>query len=107
MDSDDDLTLALAVVANDTPGTSRRRRKTWSKPWLLRRPQHEAYETLLSELRSEDDGRGVRNFLRMETAQFEEICRQVGPIIERTNTNMRRCISATESGNYLAIPCIW
>ena len=97
MDSDDDVTLSLPVVAqNDTPERSRRRRKTWSKPWLLRRPQHGAYETLLSELRSEDDGRGVRNFLRMETPQFEEICRKVGPCIDRTNTNMRRCISATE-----------
>ena len=96
MDSDD-VTLSLAVVAaNNTPERSRRRRKTWPKPWLLRRPQHGAYETLLSELRSENDGRGVRNFLRMETAQFEELCRKVGPCIDRTNTNMRRCISATE-----------
>ena len=97
MDSDDDVTLALAVVAaNDTTGRSRRRRKTWSKPWLLRRPQHGAYETLLKELSCEDDGGGVRNFLRMETPQFEDLCRKVGPCIDRVNTNMRRCISSTE-----------
>ena len=53
MDSDDDMIVALAVVAANLNGVSeqrsRRRRKTWAAPWLLRRPQYGAYETLLRE----------------------------------------------------------
>ena len=75
MDSDDDVVLALAIVADklcqtNGNGRARRRRRTWCRPWLLRRPEYGAYETLLRELQREDHGRGVRNFLRMEIPQF-------------------------------------
>ena len=102
MDSDDDMVVALAVVAANLNGVNeqrsrRRRRKTWAAPWLLRRPQYGAYETLLTELaENNDNGRSVHNFLRMEMGQFETLCAKIGPSIARVNTNMRQCISARE-----------
>ena len=68
MDSDDDLAVVSAIVALRVRTSStkcRRRRRYWARPWLLRRPQYGAYETLLSEL-GQEDGRGLRNFWRME-----------------------------------------
>ena len=101
MDSDDDVVLALAIVADklcqtNGNGRARRRRRTWCRPWLLRRPEYGAYETLLRELQREDHGRGVRNFLRMEIPQFEMLCEAIGPSIERANTNMRQSICPRE-----------
>ena len=65
MDSDDDLAVVSAIVALQSSTKCRRRRRCWARPWLLRRPQYGAYETLLSEL-GQDGGGGLRNFLRME-----------------------------------------
>ena len=42
----------LAVLAMSFEKTSRKRR-CWVKPWLLRRPELGAYDTLLTELREE------------------------------------------------------
>ena len=97
MDSDDDLAVVSAIVALQSQSSTkcRRRRRCWARPWLLRRPQYGAYETLLSEL-GQEDSRGLHNCLHMEALQFEELSRMVGPSIERSNTNMRLCISARE-----------
>ena len=65
MDSDDDLAVVSAIVALQSSTKCRRRRRCWARPRLLRRPQYGAYETLLSEL-GQEDGRGLRNFWRME-----------------------------------------
>ena len=62
MDSDDDLAVVSAIIALQSSTKCRRRRRCWATPWLLRRSQ---YETLLSEL-GQEDGRGLRNLLRME-----------------------------------------
>ena len=64
MDSDDDLAVVSAIVALQSNTKCRPRRRCWARPWLLRRPQYGAYETLLSEL-GQEDVRGLRNFLRI------------------------------------------
>ena len=51
---------------------NKKARKVWVKSWRLRRPQLGIYDTLLSELRVEEES-DDKTFLRMTSENFEEI----------------------------------
>ena len=68
-----------------------RPRRTWTRPWLLRRPHFGIFEQLLSELQQED-APSFRNFLRMDVAHFRHVLAQVGPKIARGHTNYRKTL---------------
>ena len=85
--SEDELAAAAAVIIavvakQKNKKSNRAKRKYWVKPWLARRPQLGIYETLLLELRLEEE-RNYKNYLRMTTQNFDEI---LGPL-ERDVTN--------------------
>lgn len=67
-------------------------RSVWTRPWLLRRDELGAYDTLLSELRDEDEG-SFLNFLRVTPGLFEELVTKVSPYIKRQDTTFRKAIS--------------
>jgi hypothetical protein len=71
---------------------SRSTRSVWTRPWLLRREELGAYDTLLSELRVQDRGCFL-NFLRVTPALFDEMVVKVTPYIKRQDTCMRKAIS--------------
>ena len=72
---------------------SRKRRRTvWVKPWLSRRFQLGAYDTLMIELANEDID-GYIAFQRLAPDLFEEILGKVGPLIQKQDTHMRLSIS--------------
>ena len=71
----------------------RKERKCWVKPWLTRRPLLGIYDTLISELRIEEEV-NYRNYLRMTKENFEEIYRLVEEDITRKNTEMHDSIPA-------------
>ena len=65
-----------------------RRRATWVREWLSRRPLHGQYDQLLTELHREDLP-GYRNFLRITLELFHEMVERVTPILEKQRTPMR------------------
>lgn len=67
-------------------------RRWWTRPWLLRRDDLGAYNTLMSELRVEDQD-SFLNFLRMSPGVFDELVEKVTPYIKRENTTFRKAIS--------------
>jgi hypothetical protein len=58
----------------------------------LRRPELGAYDTLLTELREEDQG-SFLNFLRLTPGLFDELLVKVTPYIKRSDTTFRKAIS--------------
>jgi hypothetical protein len=72
---------------------TKRTRTIWQREWLSRRSELGAYETLLSELRVEDES-SFLNFVRVSPNIFDDLLAKVQPIIERKTTNFRKPISA-------------
>ena len=68
-----------------------RRKRIWVRPWLLRRNQYGAYETLMQELQAEDRP-GYRSFQRMYPEVFKQLLQKVTPLIQKKNTRMRMAI---------------
>ena len=66
----------------------RSKRKIWVRTWLLRRPEHGFYESLLQELAREDPA-GFQNFLRVKPELFLELLERVGPKITKQKTFFR------------------
>lgn len=92
--------LHLLFEENDGPDRrGRRRRRWWTRDWLLRRPALGSYDTLVRELRLEDP-RAFKNLLRVEPDLFREILQRIEPRISRNDTWWRR---ATQPGLKLAI----
>ena len=94
-DSDDNLLAIAATCAVIACVQPKRKRKCWTRPWLKRRQQTGAYHCLMQELQSEDPA-AIKNFLRMEVPQFEELLEKVAPVIRKTDTHLRECISPSE-----------
>lgn len=72
-----------------------KRRRIWTRDWVLRREQEGFCAKLLNELRAEDPAL-YRNFLRMTAEQFDDLLLRVTPHIQKQNTNMRASISPSE-----------
>lgn len=87
------LIVAALVLAVDDEDKQRKKRK-WSKQWLLERRQY-SHMNLLRELQSNEPA-DFKNYLRMENDTFYELLDLVRPLIEKQNTIMRESISAEE-----------
>ena len=70
----------------------RSERSIWCRQWLLRRDDLGAYNTLLSELKLEDQ-KSFLNFLRMSPGLFEGLLEKIRPLIQKEDTNYRKAIS--------------
>ncbi len=69
----------------------RRQRRWWCRPWLLRRPTFGQFENLIVELRIEDLA-SFQNFVRCESAMFQEMVDRLTPLICKLNTNYRKAL---------------
>ena len=69
----------------------RQNRRFWVKPWLSRRENLGAFETLVSELRQEDEP-SFLNFLRLSPGIYDDLLATISPYIERQNTRFRKPI---------------
>ncbi len=69
----------------------RRQRRWWCKPWLLRRPAFGQFEHLMVEMAVEDPA-GIQNFVRCETAMFQEMVERLTLIISKQDTNYRKAL---------------
>jgi hypothetical protein len=72
-----------------------RKKRLWSRKWILRRGTRGAAAGLLRELECEDTTEyGL--FLRMDSEQFDTLLRNIAPLIQRADTMMRDAIPARD-----------
>ena len=98
-DSSDDEAIAVSIFTTILKRRIRekqqkRKKRTASvKPWLQRRTQYGAFESLVQEVRREDEG-DYNNYFRMNANEFDEILNLVlvHPGITKNDTNMRQAI---------------
>ena len=62
-------------------------RKTWTRDWILRRPDQGVYANLLQELRGEDP-ESFRQFHCLDIDGFQDVLAMVGPHIANTSINV-------------------
>lgn len=88
----------LTKEDNENKIKKRKPRRMWVKKWLEKRQSDGAYIKLLAELRygNDRDDTLFRNFLRMSSANFDELLAMVEPLIQKRDTNFHMAISAAE-----------
>ena len=93
--SSDEEAAALVVLLHVIKNRKKRKsRSHWVKPWLSKRSSFGVYDTLLQELRSEDEGE-YKKFLRMSPDVFDELLNLIEEDITGQNTHLRESIPAT------------
>lgn len=70
---------------------NRKKRRWWSRPWIMRREKFGASARLLQELQ-EEDPETYRNVLRMSAPKFQELLELVEPLIKKQNTKLREAL---------------
>ena len=82
---------AIIIAVFTKRKREKRKRAEWVKPWIVRRSQLGAYDTLLSELQIEEESE-YKNYLRMSPECFDELFDLVKIDITKQNTNRRDTI---------------
>lgn len=72
----------------------KKKRRAWSKTWLLQRAKYGDMKLLKELKRNEPDD--FKNYLRMSADVFDKLLKLVGPYIQKQNTQMRDSIPAEE-----------
>lgn len=70
------------------------KRNVWVKPWIGRRTDYGASNTLLKELKNEDPA-AYRNILRITGKQFDELLGMVDKMLSKQDTPMRMALPVT------------
>ena len=83
--------LAVVLIRRRRRRRQRRRRRWWVRPWILRRRQYGAYDTLMKELEAEDIP-GYKSFQRLYPEVFKQLLEKVTPLIKKKDTPMRMSI---------------
>lgn len=93
------IVMASAAVLLDEERPDNRKRtrnrNAWVSEWVKKRATEGLYAKLLPELRTESP-KLYRNFVRMSAEDFEYLRGLVAPFITKTDTQMRKSISAGE-----------
>lgn len=82
-----------------------KRRRIWTRDWVLRREQEGLCAKLLNELRAKDPAL-YRNCLRMTAKQFDDLLLRVTPHIQNQNMykyayhHQNRCVDTSVSGHW-------
>ena len=84
--------LAAAIWYMYLRDEVQRHRTMWTRDWLLRRDDLGVFDTLLAELRAEDEACFL-NFLRVSPGIYDSLLEKVSPLIRKQNTTYRRAIS--------------
>lgn len=89
------ITWLVFDSENEEEEMPKKRRKCWTKNWVLRRPEEGFYAKLLIELKTEEP-EFYQTFVRMDLPQYEQLLALVTPHIKKEDTVMRESISAGE-----------
>ena len=87
------LSVIIACVDDGENVRRKRKRKIWTKPWLLKRNELGFYNNLLAEFRLEDED-WYKNYLRMSANDFDELLSLVNDDLVKQNTHLRDSIPA-------------
>ncbi|XP_046548032.1 protein ANTAGONIST OF LIKE HETEROCHROMATIN PROTEIN 1-like [Haliotis rubra] len=95
--SSEEETLAMIMLVHISQSLKKKRKpkSVWVRNWILRRNTAGAYNSLLRELEQEDP-RSLKNFLRMDKANFDILLEKISPYIEKKCTPMRNSIPVGE-----------
>ena len=84
-DEYDELCIASAVVVAVVARKKRRRpRSCWVRQWLLNRPQHGIYATLMSMVRSSDPS-AYQYFCRMAPEDYDQLLNMIRTAVLRSS----------------------
>ena len=83
-------TIVIAIICKRRKVKIRKKRSAWVKPWLKRREERGIYNTLVRELRLEEELE-YKKFLRT----FDELLKLIEADITKQNTVMRDAIPAS------------
>ena len=93
-DSDVEIAEIVLLLALKRKQLQQKKRRLWSRQLLLRREESVAYR-LVRELREEDPAT-LRQWIRLDLEQYQELLALVTPHIEKEDTNMRQAVTAHE-----------
>ena len=83
--------IAVVLAATLMPPQTKKKRKEWAKFYLKNRDEF-SHMKLIKSLDDED----FRIYLRLNHETFEELLNLVRPLITKTDTVMRRAVTAEE-----------
>ncbi|KAG0723699.1 hypothetical protein GWK47_042138 [Chionoecetes opilio] len=95
MNKDLALCVAAATLSYMLDKKNRKKKRLWSRQWLLRRREESVAFRLLRELREEDPDT-LRQWTRLDQQQFQDLLALVTPLIKKQDTNMRQAVSPAE-----------
>ncbi|XP_046864372.1 protein ALP1-like [Xenia sp. Carnegie-2017] len=92
---DEEILLLLLLLRQRRRRLRAKKRKIWTKKWILRRESQGAFTNLIREINVEDPEK-FRQYHRVERRSFEEILGIVSPHIEKKDTQLRASIKPSE-----------
>ncbi|KAG0728948.1 hypothetical protein GWK47_031375 [Chionoecetes opilio] len=95
MNKDLALCVAAATLSYMLDKKNRKKKRLWSRQWLLRRREESVASRLLRELREEDPDT-LRQWTRLDQQQFQDLLALVTSLIKKQDTNMRQAVSPAE-----------
>ncbi|KOB77821.1 Uncharacterized protein OBRU01_03436 [Operophtera brumata] len=85
--------LIPLLVEELTELLAQEKSRIWTRPWILRRPELGATNTIFSELQLEDPDE-FRALLRMTVENFNTLLENITSMIQREDTVLREAIPA-------------
>ena len=79
---------AIIIALISKKKLKKRKRSVWVKPWLQKRPNLGAYDTLMQEFKL-NDHKEYEQFLRVSPQLFEELLETLNPLLKKEDTVMR------------------
>ena len=81
----------LICLTKEAQQNQNRNRSTWARQWVKNRPKHGAYNGIARKLRGTDPF-SFKNFLRLDNESSSALFKQVSPLIQKQDKNMRKAI---------------
>lgn len=92
---EDEVAAFAALLFLKERKKNEKKRKLWRRRWLLRRREESVAFRLMKEI-TEEDPATLRQWIRLDREQYEELLALVTPLIEKQDTNMRLAVTAAE-----------
>lgn len=92
---DDELAAVAMLLLKKKQQLQKKKKRLWSRQWLQRRRGESVAFRLLRELQAEDPAT-LRQWIRLDLQQYQNLLLQVTPHIAKQDTNMRHAVTAAE-----------
>ena len=92
---DEEILLYLLLLRRRRRRLRAANRKTWVKPWVLRRQEQGACANIVHELNCEDPEK-FRQYHGLDRSLFEDVLALVSPLIAKKETHLRCSLKPIE-----------